>query len=117
MRDDLLGVFGDPSVTGKPAGDDLREGKRTALVALAVERGDAAMRDVLEEHLGRRDLDDSGVAKLRDVLESSGARDLVEAMISARVAAARDALSHASIDETARHALAELVEAASARDV
>ena len=49
LRDDLLGVFGDPEVTGKPAGDDLREGKRTVLLALAVERadqrGDTAARD------------------------------------------------------------------------
>ena len=45
LRDDLLGVFGDPAVTGKPAGDDLREGKRTLLLALAVERAAAARRD------------------------------------------------------------------------
>jgi len=38
LRDDILGVFGDPQETGKPAGDDLREGKRTVLIAVAVER-------------------------------------------------------------------------------
>ena len=57
LRDDLLGVFGDPAVTGKPAGDDLREGKRTLLLALAIERaeqrGDAAAVAEIEERRGR----------------------------------------------------------------
>ena len=117
LRDDLLGVFGDPAVTGKPAGDDLREGKRTALIALAAERGDDTMRDVLESHLGQRDLDDSGIQELRDVLDASGARDLVEAMIAQRVDEAVQALDTATIDEDARRALLALATTASERDV
>jgi geranylgeranyl diphosphate synthase type I len=49
LRDDLLGVFGDPLTTGKPAGDDLREGKRTALVAFAYDRGDFATKKLIDQ--------------------------------------------------------------------
>src|SRR5215210_6907401 len=52
LRDDILGVFGDPDVTGKPAGDDLREGKRTVLVAAADEKASPAQRQALNRHLG-----------------------------------------------------------------
>src|SRR4029078_122110 len=57
LRDDVLGVFGDPAVTGKPAGDDLREGKRTFLIAAAVEQTDAAGRALVERRLGDPHLD------------------------------------------------------------
>ena len=63
LRDDLLGVFGDPAVTGKPSGDDLRDGKRTVLVALALRRADAtdpAVATLLREGIGT-DLDDTEV--------------------------------------------------------
>src|SRR5262249_38032656 len=68
LRDDVLGVYGDPAVTGKPAGDDLREGKRTVLVALAAERADPAQRTVLDRLLGDPELSPAGVAALRQVL-------------------------------------------------
>ena len=68
LRDDLLGVFGDPGSTGKPAGDDLREGKRTVLIAHTLEGADAAGRQLLEELLGDPDLDEAGVARLREVI-------------------------------------------------
>lgn len=82
LRDDLLGVFGDPQVTGKPAGDDLREGKRTVLVALAHQRADPTQRALLERDLGRRDLDVTLTAALQAVLIETGARDAVENLIS-----------------------------------
>jgi geranylgeranyl diphosphate synthase type I len=86
LRDDVLGVFGDPEVTGKPAGDDLREGKRTVLVARTHELTDAAGRTLLAEALGTAD----GVEALADLIRSSGALDAVEADIS-RLEAASDA--------------------------
>ncbi|REK71076.1 polyprenyl synthetase family protein [Aeromicrobium endophyticum] len=86
LRDDVLGVFGDPEVTGKPAGDDLREGKRTVLVARTHELTDAAGRTLLADALGTVD----GVAALADLIRSSGALDAVEADIS-RLEAASDA--------------------------
>ena len=81
FRDDLLGVFGDPAVTGKPAGDDLREGKRTVLVAHAYAQTDAAGPGLLRRRLGDPALDADGVRELRQVINESGARQAVEQMI------------------------------------
>ena len=86
LRDDVLGVFGDPAVTGKPAGDDLREGKRTVLVARTHELTDDAGRALLAEGLGTAD----AVAALTDLIRASGAWDAVEADI-ARLEAEADA--------------------------
>lgn len=80
-RDDVLGVFGDTAVTGKPAGDDLREGKRTVLIAHAHADADASGRRLLDSLLGREDLELSEVEQLREVIVSSGALDRVEQMI------------------------------------
>ncbi|MBD8061171.1 polyprenyl synthetase family protein [Oceanitalea stevensii] len=73
LWDDVLGVFGEPEVTGKPAGDDLREGKRTVLLALALRGADAEQRATLQRHVGRPDLSADDVALLRTVLETTGA--------------------------------------------
>lgn len=81
LRDDLLGVFGDPAVTGKPAGDDLREGKRTVLVARALATGDDRTRRLLRDRLGDPDLDPAGVAELADAVAASGAPAQVELLI------------------------------------
>jgi len=65
LRDDVLGVFGDPEVTGKPAGDDIREGKRTVLVAQVRLLGTPAQQDVVQRHLGDPSLDDAAVHAVR----------------------------------------------------
>jgi geranylgeranyl diphosphate synthase type I len=114
LRDDLLGVFGDPEVTGKPAGDDLTEGKRTVLVALALAGADAADAKRLDEGLGRP-LTEDEVADLRAVIESSGAADEVEGRIDALTSAALTALEAAPITGTARSALRDLADAATQR--
>ena len=71
------GVFGDPAVTGKPAGDDLREGKRTLLLAVALERaerrGDPAARAAVEAAVGNPGLTAEEVDRTRDVLTELGA--------------------------------------------
>ena len=81
LRDDVLGVFGDPAETGKPAGDDLREGKRTALVAAALERATPTQAALVRRHLGDPHLDAEGVATLRTVLTDTGALAAVEALV------------------------------------
>ena len=73
LRDDLLGVFGDPAVTGKPAGDDLIEGKRTVLVSLALDALPAADAKVLDT-APRHALDPTQVADLCRLIDESGAR-------------------------------------------
>jgi geranylgeranyl diphosphate synthase, type I len=118
LRDDVLGVFGDPLVTGKPAGDDLREGKRTVLTALAMESASPRDRKTLTTNLGRHDLDEAGVASARQAIVSSGARAAVERLISQLTGAALTALERATVvDDAARGALTDLADAATRREV
>ncbi len=80
LRDDLLGVYGDPAATGKPAGDDLVEGKRTVLVALALDGATASDAARLDAALGTP-LSDEQVADLRRIIDDSGAHAHVEQVI------------------------------------
>ena len=107
-RDDLLGVFGDAELTGKPAGDDLREGKRTVLVAHALDRADSHDAARLKSLLGRPDLDDDDVATARRIIETSGAREAVEAAIVQCHDHAVAVLDDAEMTDAGRIALREL---------
>lgn len=115
LRDDVLGVFGDPAQTGKPAGDDLREGKRTYLVAAALAGTDDTGRALIDRHLGDPDLDDEGVAKLREVFVSSGALARTEERIAALTDSALAALATVDLETEARQALVDLAIAATRR--
>jgi geranylgeranyl diphosphate synthase type I len=116
LRDDLLGVFGDPERTGKPEAVDLREGTRSVHVTTAIATADAADRATLQELIGDPGLDDHGVTRLRDVLVRTGAVDEVEKLIGALTTEAEDALAAAPIvDPTARQVLADLIVAATQR--
>jgi len=115
-RDDLLGVFGDSNLTGKPSGDDLREGKRTVLVAQALAGSDAAGRKLLETQLGNPDLDADGIAELQHVITASGAREAVEHMIDHDHQVALDTLAAADITDDGRTALTALAAAAVRRE-
>ena len=110
LRDDLLGVFGDPATTGKPAGDDLVEGKRTVLVALALDAAPPADAELLDRSLGTR-LTPPEISRLRQVIEDSGAHAQVEEVIGelARIAVA--ALDEADVDASAREVLCGLAAA------
>jgi geranylgeranyl diphosphate synthase type I len=81
LRDDMLGIFGDPAVTGKPAGDDLREGKRTVLIAMTLESLDQSGRDELLAHLGQPEISPAKIEELRALITSSGAVEKVESLI------------------------------------
>lgn len=117
LRDDVLGVFGDPAQTGKPAGDDLREGKRTYLVAATLERADERDREVLARLLGDPALDEAGVARLRDIITRTGALERTEARITELAAAALGTLGTADLDPEAVAVLTALTSAATRRDV
>ncbi|MEV0895178.1 polyprenyl synthetase family protein [Actinoplanes sp. NPDC049802] len=97
LRDDVLGVFGDPAVTGKPVLDDLREGKRTVLMALAREAADHRQVARIRALLGRPDLDEEGAAELRRIIVDTGALDGVERLIKLRVESALAALAGSGI--------------------
>lgn len=115
LRDDLLGVFGDASVTGKPSGDDLREGKRTVLIALAREALPPGPRRLLDALLGDPALDESQIASLQRTIVDSGAVDRVEALISANVAEALLALDESPIGAAAKAQLRTLTETVTRR--
>lgn len=116
LRDDLLGVFGDPATTGKPAGDDLREGKRTVLVAHTLAGASAPDAARLEKRLGDPFLDEDGVEELRAIIRSAGAVDLVEGEIATLAASAREHLKAATgVTEEAASVLEDLVAVTTAR--
>ncbi|MFJ3958555.1 polyprenyl synthetase family protein [Arthrobacter sp. NPDC090010] len=112
LRDDVLGVFGDPDTTGKPAGDDLREGKRTLLVAFLRELGTQEQVALLESRLGQDSITDDDVASIREALLESGALAAVESEITALGTASHAALEELPIPELAREALRQLGESA-----
>jgi geranylgeranyl diphosphate synthase type I len=117
LRDDVLGVFGDPAVTGKPSGDDLRSGKRTVLLAEAIElagRLDPLAANLLRTSIGTA-LTDPQVAELRDVIESVGALAAAERRIAALTRRALDALGAAPISAAAKAGLSELAATATNR--
>jgi geranylgeranyl diphosphate synthase type I len=116
LRDDLLGVFGDAATTGKPAGDDLVEGKRTVLVALALDAAGAEDATLLDRSLGTP-LDADQVARVRGIIDDSGAHAQVESVIGELVGLALAALDKADVDEGARGVLRELASAATDRVV
>lgn len=115
LRDDLLGVFGDPGVTGKPSGDDLREGKRTVLIALARTKLPANAVRFLDELLGDRGLTELQVRMLQDAIRDSGAVEQVERVIRHNVELATDALKDAPITASAREQLIRLTDTVIAR--
>ena len=104
MRDDLLGVFGNPEETGKPAGDDLREGKRTALIAFAYDRGSAKTKSLIDEKLGTSNIDG-----LAEAIKDSGAPDHVEDLIEKLAENALDAINREEINSVAKKLMTEMV--------
>jgi geranylgeranyl diphosphate synthase type I len=101
LRDDLLGIYGDPDSTGKSVLDDLREGKHTLLVALAAQAADPAQRTLLDTHLGDPDLDEYDARRLREAITATGAPAVVETMIGDRYSEALAVLDDAPISDAA----------------
>lgn len=117
LRDDVLGVFGDPAVTGKPSGDDLRSGKRTVLMAEAVELAEKTDPDtaaLLRTSIGT-DLSESQVRELCSAIESVGALAAVEERIELLTRRSLDLLDAAPIDPQAKAGLTELARLAANR--
>ncbi|HEY1135777.1 MAG TPA: polyprenyl synthetase family protein [Nocardioides sp.] len=114
LRDDQLGVFGETATTGKPAGDDLVEGKRTVLVALALDALDGDDATLLDRSLGTA-LGPDEVARLRDLVRGSGAEAAVEDLIAALTERSLAALDAAGFPAVAVEALSALTAAATRR--
>jgi geranylgeranyl diphosphate synthase type I len=117
LRDDVLGVFGDPAVTGKPSGDDLRSGKRTVLLVEAVEladKSDPIAANLLRTSIGAQ-LTDAQVRELREVIEAVGARAAAEHRIATLTQRALATLAAAPINAAAKAGLSELARMATNR--
>lgn len=108
LRDDLLGVFGDPSLTGKPVGEDLREGKPTMLASLAASRADGPDAQLIASRFGAPDLTAGEIRRLQEIIESSGARSAVEDEVARLAGEAHAALEGLPLLPPAIAALEEL---------
>jgi geranylgeranyl diphosphate synthase type I len=117
LRDDLLGVFGNPEATGKPAGDDLREGKRTALIAVALERANGSQKSLLLSGIGDANLTSDKVADLQQVITETGATSHIESMISKLTSTSLSALNHGGISPVGKQLLTELAILATDRKI
>jgi geranylgeranyl diphosphate synthase type I len=116
MRDDVIGTFGITAITGKPVGDDLREGKPTPLLARAVARADPDQRRVLDR-VGADGLGDDEIARIQQVIVATGALDELERHIAALTDEAVAALSRIDLTPDARAELAALASYVAARVV
>lgn len=116
LRDDLLGVFGDPARTGKPAGDDLREGKRTVLVARALASASDDDRELVQSALGRTDLTAGEVDRVRESLVRSGAVAAIESLIDELADGALASLESDALVEPGRAMLLALARGLVERD-
>ncbi|MGW6456447.1 polyprenyl synthetase family protein [Streptomyces sp. NPDC055078] len=112
LRDDLLGVFGDPARTGKPALDDLREGKATVLIALALRHATRTRADQLRALLGHRGLTHDQAATARDIITATGAVHHVETMITERYGQALQHLQAIAPEPTSARHLRDLADRA-----
>ncbi len=115
LRDDILGVFGDPAQTGKPTSDDVREGPRTVLLAIARGRATSRQARTIERLIGDPLLDEAGADEFRTVIDDTGALAECEAMIGQQVTEALSVLAGSPITDEAKAALAELAVAATVR--
>ena len=112
LRDDILGVFGDPAITGKPAGDDLREGKRTVLVALTLEELAPSIGRIFEELLCSRELDSEQIEFMQKAIIESGALAKAERRIEELADESFATLDALDIDAAAKAQLKALGEKA-----
>lgn len=110
MRDDVLGVFGKTEDTGKPAGDDLREGKRTVLVALTQRHTDDEQWRKLDGQLGSQELTANDISELQEIIESSGALGELEQEIESTGANAHRVLAEMNLDRLSQGALENIVQ-------
>jgi geranylgeranyl diphosphate synthase type I len=116
MRDDVLGAFGDTAITGKPVGDDLREGKPTPLMAIATARANAAQLKELQL-VGNQDLTSQQIARVQEVIRETGALDELEVVITRLTDEAIAAVQNVPFAQSVRDEMITLAEYVSWRTV
>ncbi|BBY18911.1 polyprenyl synthetase family protein [Mycolicibacterium litorale] len=108
LRDDLLGIFGAPTVTGKPTGGDLSEHKATSVVMAAHRLAEPAVRNQLTELMSRRDLSAGDLARWRNLIAATGAVQWIEQLIDRRLSHAMERLHTSPLDDAVRTALVNM---------
>lgn len=98
LRDDVLGLYGDPKSTGKPVGNDLRMGKRTALVQEAMRTLDGEQRRRFDQVFNHRSATEDDIESIRRLLEETGVRGRIEQQINEHVESALGALESAPFE-------------------
>lgn len=117
LRDDLLGVLGDEELTGKPAADDIREGKRTVLLARARRRADPEQLKTLDRVVGAEHPTGEDLEAVREILRATGSAASIAEEIRERAALGLAALDSATtMTEVGRSGLIELAEATTRLD-
>lgn len=105
LRDDLLGIFGSPAITGKPVGADLTERKATSVVVAAHHMADPSLRHQLAELMSAADLEEADVERWRTLIAATGAVQRIEEMIDDRLRGASRSIDDAQLDDGVRSAL------------
>ncbi|KAB1643972.1 polyprenyl synthetase family protein [Gulosibacter chungangensis] len=116
LRDDVISVFGDERVTGKPSGDDLREGKRTLIIAEVDQRADATTAAFFEQRLGAQDLHADEIIRMQQAIRDCGALDAVETQIQQWLDEALTAMAAIDLDDTTREHFRKLATEAARRE-
>jgi len=117
LRDDLLGIFGDPTETGKPSGDDLREGKRTVLMAVAMDKSNKTQLEEIKKLFGDPNLTSAQVQRLQEIIIETGAVSHIESMIEEFTSTSLSALNHGGISPVGKGLLTELAILATSRKI
>jgi len=105
LRDDLLGIFGSPAITGKPVGADLTEHKATSVVVAAHHMADATLRNQLAELMSAPELDEADVGRWRSLIAATGAVQRIEEVIADRLCRASEWIDTVRLDDAVRSAL------------
>ena len=117
LRDDLLGVFGDPTETGKPSGDDLREGKRTALIAITMDRADTSQLKYLSKYFGDPNLSSEQIGHIQEIIVNTGAQSHIESMIEQLAQRSLSTLAFDGISPVGKDLLTQLVHISTIRKI
>ncbi len=110
IKDDIIGVFGEEEVTGKPAGSDIREGKRTLLVLYAYKNGDEKQRRRILELLGKKDLTREELEEIREIFRETGSLEYSQQLMERLVAEAKEAIKDSNVAEPTKTILLELAD-------
>ncbi len=115
LRDDLLGIFGSPAITGKPVGADLVEHKATSVVVAAHHMADPTLRRQLAELMNAAELDETDVTRWRNAISATGAVEHIEGMIADRLRRASRWIDEARLDDAVHSALLNMASACTQR--